>query len=263
MLGTWFYHQRVRKSVAAFGSLFNNIYVLRQNSSGEVISQIKVPLSYAPKRDFMSRIAEMNVGEEQERQIAIKLPRMSFEMLAMNYDPQRQLPKTNHRMKPLTTESGNTTRTKLYTSVPYTLQFQLNVYAKSQDDALQIVEQIIPYFSPQYSMSVKPLANFDISDDTPIILTAVSFSDDYEGPLENRRTIVYTLDFEMKVSFYGPVRTSAIIREFNTEIYNMDVGLFDSDVYLETVRVTPVPPNVSPDSDYTLDTELLRALDSA
>jgi hypothetical protein len=213
MLGSHFYHQRIRKAVAVFGSLFNNINVIRKNSTGEVISQVKVPLSYAPKRDFLTRMDNMLNGETNERQIALKLPRMSFEIVAMNYDPTRQLPKMNNCVKAPTTYTGSATQ--LYTPVPYNINFQLSIYGKSQDDVLQIIEQIIPYFTPQYTVTVNPFTEYDVKEDTPITMTGITFSDDYEGAIENRRSIIYTLDFEMKISLYkgagaaGNVITSA------------------------------------------------------
>ena len=196
MLSNWFYHERIRKAVAVFGSLFNDIYVVRYNSSGEVINETKVPLSYAPRRDFIDRLEAMNSGEQQERQIAIKLPRMSFEILAITYDATRQLNKINQRVLPQV--GGNAQ--KIYSPVPYNLQFQLNVYARSQDDALQVVEQILPFFTPQYTVSVKPLEGFDLQEDTPIRLDGVTMQDDYEGAIETRGTTIYTLDFEMKLN---------------------------------------------------------------
>lgn len=265
MFGTHFYHQRVRKSVAVFGSLFNDIYVIRKNSSGQVISQQKVPLSYAPKRDFIDRISRMNAGEDYERTVAVKLPRMSFEILAMQYDPQRQLPKINNRIKPLTSGNSQSSRTKLYNAVPYSITFQLNAFAQSQDDALQIVEQILPYFNPQYSVSMYPLSDLpSLKDDVPIILTGVTFQDDFEGPLEQRRTIIYTMDFEMKIAFYGPLNTGPIIRQTDTQIYNQNAGLNDSDILVETIRETPTPTGVGPDSDFGFNTTIINALgDSA
>ena len=155
MFGTHFYHKRVRSAVSVFGSLFNNLYVLRQNSAGETISQVKVPLSYAPKRNFLARIEAMTNGEQYERVVAINLPRMSFELNGIAYDETRQLNKMNNLNKVL---AGSTvSRQKLFTATPYNINFDLNVYAKSQDDALQIVEQIFPFFTPQYTVSVKPL----------------------------------------------------------------------------------------------------------
>ena len=131
MFGTHFYHKRVRSAVSVFGSLFNNLYVLRQNSAGETISQVKVPLSYAPKRNFLARIEQMTNGEQNERLVAIKLPRMSFEINGIAYDETRQLNKMNNLNKVL---AGSTiSRQKLFTATPYNINFDLNVYAKSQD----------------------------------------------------------------------------------------------------------------------------------
>lgn len=255
MFGTHFYHKRVRTAVSVFGSMFNNLHVLRTNSSDEVISQVKVPLSYAPKRNFMQRLAEMSKGEEAERRVAIKLPRMSFEITNMQYDPQRQLPKTNRFEKEYADD--NDKRYKMFTSVPYDITFQLNIYAKSQDDALQVVEQILPYFAPQYTVTVKPFSDFpDVKEDVPIVLDSITFSDDYEGALEQRRTIVYTLDFTMKIAFYGPNSDYGIIREVNNNLYIMG----DSDTFYTNINVTPTPVGVSKDSDYGF---LIQYLDSA
>ncbi len=248
MFGSWFYNKRVRTAVSVFGSIFNNLHVLRQNSAGETISQVKVPLSYAPKRSFIERLAEMQKGEDAERRVAIKLPRMSFEITNLVYDAERQLPKVNQFTRSVT---DVTKKKKFYTSVPYTMGFQLNVYAKSQDDALQIVEQVIPYFNPQYTLSVKPFTDYaEIVEDVPIILNGISFSDDFEGSVGQRRTIIYTLDFEMKMSFYGPDKDSSIIREVDANFFLKEEGFNDSDLFVERLNITPSPTNVSPDSDY-------------
>jgi hypothetical protein len=249
MFGTWFYHKRVRTAVSVFGSMFNNLYVLRQNSSGETISQVKVPLSYAPKRNFISRLQAMSNGEDAERRVAIKLPRMSFEITNMQYDATRQLPKNNNISA--TVDDSITTRRKLYTATPYTISFQLNVYAKSQDDALQIVEQVLPYFAPQYTLTIKPFSDIPtLTEDVPITLSGVTFSDDFEGAVEQRRTIIYTLDFEMKIALYGPESNKNIIREVNNDLFLQNAGLEDSDVYIKTLQITPDPTSVSADSDY-------------
>lgn len=256
MFGTWFYHKRVRTAVSIFGSLFNNLYILRQTNTGSVISQIKVPLSYAPKRNFIERLNEMSKGEDAERMVAMKLPRMSFEITDISYDGSRQLPKTNSISKSLS--SDNTRKTRFYTAVPYNIGFQLNIYAKSQDDCLQMVEQILPYFTPQYSVTVKPFSDYpDILEDVPILLESVAFEDNYDGVLEQRRTIVYTLNFTMKVSFYGPTQNSSIIRAVNNNVFSQGAGLADSDVFLNRIRVTPSPEDVSIDSDYSFNISYL------
>lgn len=250
MFGTHFYNKRVRTAVSVFGSLFNNLYVLRQNSSGETISQVKVPLSYAPKRNFLERIQQMANGEDAERRVAIKLPRMSFEITNMTYDEVRQLPKLNSISKAI--ENSYLTRRKMYTSTPYVIGFQLNIYAKSQDDALQVVEQILPYFAPQYTVTVKPFSDVPtLTEDVPITLLSVTMSDDFEGALEQRRTILYSLDFEMKISFHGPLSTGApIIRDVRNNLFLKEAGLADSDVYIKTLQIEPDPNTVNADSDY-------------
>ena len=257
MLTGHFYHERVRKSVAVFGSLFNDIYIFRKTASNVGQGQMKVPLSYGPRNNFLTRIAEMGNGEDAERQLAIRLPRMSFEMLSMSYDSLRKLPTNNAIKQPLVDASGQTSRTKMYTSVPYNLQFQLNIYGKTQDDVLQITEQILPYFNPQYTVRVKPINDLpNIIDDVPIIWQGVTFSDDYEGAIDQRRTIMYTLDFEVKVNFYGPVAPKSIINEVQTTLFEMDVGIRDSDQQLELLTTLPSPSGVGPDSDYTLVTTI-------
>ena len=225
MFGGHFYHQRIRRAVASFGAMFNNMNVIRKNSSGAVISQVKVPLSYAPKRDFLDRIDQMQNGEDAERQIAVKLPRMSFEIVGMNYDATRQLPKINSCAFP----DSETGKKRLYTPVPYSIQFQLNVYAKSQDDALQVVEQIMPYFTPSYTITIEPLDGFDIKEDSPITMTGVTFQDDYDGTLEQRRTIIYTLDFEMKVMLYKDTGSAAsVITSYDVELTDLNGNEFQS-----------------------------------
>lgn len=261
MFGTYFYHERIRKSVAVFGAMFNNLYVLRKSSAGATISQVRVPLSYAPKRDFLNRIANMSGGEDGERMVAIKLPRMSFEITSYAYDPTRQLTKTsNHNMVGTTASQ----RAKINAPIPYNINFQLNIYAKSQDDALQIVEQIIPFFNPQYAVTIKPISTLpSLLEDNQIVLNGISFSDDYEGALEQRRSILYTLDFDMKINFYGPIADGEIIKQVDVAMYNMNSGLADSDEYIETIRVLPNPADASPDSDYGFSTTIFEALDSA
>ena len=250
MMGGYFYNKHVRNAVAVFGSLFDNIHVLRTKSDGDVLSQVKVPLSYAPKRDFIERLEQMSNGEEAERRVAVKLPRASFEIVSMFYDAQRQLPKMN-RFSLIDSQNN---KTSLYTGTPYTISFQLNIYAKTQDDALQIVEQIIPYFAPQYTVSIKPFADHpDHIEDVPLVLTGINFQDDFEGPIEQRRTIIYTLDFEMKINLYAQQYERPIIREVNTDLFSLNE---DSDSFLSNINITPDPIDVSPDSDFGFNIEI-------
>jgi len=245
MFGNYFYHERIRRSVAVFGKLFNDIYVLRKDSNGGVISTVKVPLAYAPRQKYLDRIREQPDLTTGQR-VALKLPRLSFEITSLSYDPSRQLQKTTSF-----TQAGteSTSRAKISAYVPFNIGFQLNIYTKTQDDALQVVEQVLPYFNPQYNLTIKPLDAYpNVKEDVPITLTGVDFQDDYEGALEARRTIIYTLSFEMKANFYGPISSSNVITTAIPKIDLDDNGLADSD-YL-TITVTPTPAGVSADSDY-------------
>ncbi len=259
MFGGHFYHSKTKKAVALFGRLFNNLYVIRQNSSGAVISQLKVPLSYAPKQKYLERIRE-NPSLTDDTQVAIKLPRLSFGITSIAYDPTRQLTKVGNFTT--TSSTGDTTkRQKFFTPVPYTINFQLNAYAKSQDDALQIIEQIIPTFNPQYALTIKPFATEypEFKEDIQVIIQGVSFSDDFEGAMEQRRTIIYSMDFEMKLSYHGPIADTSIIRDAKAKIFDIKAGLNDSDIGLETIVVTPNPSSIIglDDSDFGFSTTIL------
>jgi len=257
MFGTHFYHKKVRTCVSIFGKLFNNIYVVRPNS------QVKVPLSYAPKQKYLERVRE-NADLSVDTQVAIKLPRMSFEITSFAYDAQRQLTKVSNFN---TIGTANTNRQKFYSPVPYSINFQLNVYAKTQDDALQIVEQILPTFNPQYTLTIKPFSTEypDFKEDIPIVIQSVSFADDFEGALEQRRTIIYTLDFEMKVSFYGAINTGEIIRTAKTNLGQIGIGFSDSDLSLERIDTTSNPEGIIglADSDFGFTNTLTLLSDSA
>lgn len=249
MLGNYFYHARTRKAVASFGSLFDNIYVVRKNSGGETISQIKVPLSYAPKRNYIERINQSLLGEEAERAVSIKLPRMSFEITGFQLDPARQMNKMNTISRG--TNNSNL-RSVLKQPVPYTLNFQLSIYAKSQDDALQIVEQILPTFSPKYSMSIRPFEAYsNIIEDVPIILNGLSHEDSYEGALDQRRAIIYTLDFTMNINYYGDILDQNIIREIDIELGTIqNVDGVDTNVSHHNINLVPDPLDASPSDEY-------------
>ena len=260
MFGTYFYHEKIRKSVSLFGRLFNNIYVIRKNASGGVLNQLKVPLAYAPRQKFLDRVRE-NPELLGDTKVAIKLPRMSFEITSFTYDNTRQLTKLSNFKA---AGSSTSQRQKFYSPVPYNINFQLNVYAKNQDDALQIVEQIIPTFNPQYTLTIKPFPDEypDFKEDIPIIIQSLAFQDDFEGALEQRRTIIYSIDFEMKVAFYGPISSSDIIRTSKAQVFlqNQGAGL-DSDILLETITTTPNPTSIigMPDSDYGFNTDVALA----
>ena len=166
------------------------------------------------------------------------------------------------------TGAVNTGRQKFNTAVPYVIGFQLNIYAKKQDDALQVVEQILPTFNPQYTLTIKPFSEeySTFKEDIPIIIQSLSFADDFEGALEQRRTIIYTLDFEMKVCFYGSIGRSDIIRNAKTTIFDMAGGAGgDSDIAVQRIDTVPKPTSVFglADSDFGFTNTITLLSDSS
>ena len=213
MFGGHFYHATMRKSVAVFGTLFNNINVIRKDGSGGILNQIKVPLAYGPKQKFLARL-DQEAGFEAP--LAIKLPRMAFEISSLEIDDSQKLQKKN---KIVETHGSDVTKRKTishYTS--YNIGMSLFILTKNQDDGLQIMEQILPYFQPDYTVTIKPVDNFTLKQDVPIVLDSVSIDDQYEGDFTERRVLTYQLDFTMKMKFYGPTKDVGLIREINVDI---------------------------------------------
>ena len=213
MFGGHFYHATMRKSVAVFGTLFNNMNVIRKDGSGGILSQIKVPLAYGPKQKFLARL-DQEAGFDAP--LAIKLPRMALEITSLEIDDTQKLQKKN---KIVETHASDITKRKTishYTS--YNIGMSLYILTKNQDDGLQLVEQILPYFQPDYTVTIKPVDNFDLKQDVPIVLDSVSIDDQYEGEFTERRVLTYQLDFTMKMKFYGPTADVGLIREINVDI---------------------------------------------
>jgi hypothetical protein len=209
--GVHFYNQTLKKSVAVFGTIFNNLKIVRSGTG-----EIRVPLAYGPKSKFLARIQQDSSLEDQK--LAIKLPRMSFEITSIDRDTTSVLNKTNVKLFDI--PGTELSKKVLRQSVPYKLSLQLNILAKTQDEALQIFEQILPTFVPEYTVAIKDMDGEGNSVDVPITLTSTSFEDDYEGDLSNRRTIIYSLDFEMKIRFIGRVVSKPVIRAVTADLYN-------------------------------------------
>ena len=237
MFGTHFYHQKVRKCVAAFGSLFTNLSVIRKDSAGTVISTVRVPLAYAPRDKYIERIQGI-ADIQRDESVALKLPRMSFEITSYIYDDTRQLQKLNKTFHNNTISDLGSQKDIVTRSVPYNITFSLTIYAKSQDDALQIVEQILPFFSPQYTLTMKPFSEYqDLLEDIPITIQGVSYLSDFEGPMEQRSVLQYVLDFEMKTAFYGPIdKGKSVIQK---SIVNYDLDQADSAGFAFSIEYTP------------------------
>jgi hypothetical protein len=202
MLGTYFYNETIRKTVTAFGTLFNNIEIRHKDNNNNTFSIIKVPLNYGPIQKYLARIEQQ---PELPSQIALTLPRMSFEMTSFQYDPSRKA----SVIQTFKTSAGPNVAKKTYLPVPYNIGFQLNIAAKLQDDVLQVIEQILPYFQPAFNVTIKVLEDVGETRDIPFVLDNITFSDDYEGDFSQRRFIVYTLSFTAKTYMFGPVSSDA------------------------------------------------------
>jgi len=207
MLGTQFYNQAVRKTVVSFGTLFNNIE-LKKIVDGQVIETEKVPLAYGPKQKFLYRLQG---NPTDGRKVAITLPRIYFEMTGIDYDAARKTPATQ-KYKTVINDNGNEVRTQ-YVPVPYNISFEVGILCKSQDDGLQILEQILPFFQPSFSMSLKFIPDMNEVRDVAVVLNSVDFDDDWEDDFSTRRSITYTMQFTAKSYIYGPYTKADVIRK--------------------------------------------------
>ena len=214
MLGTYFYHEIIRKTVISFGTLFNDIHVRHQDNTGKDISQIKVPISYGPKQKFLARIQQQ---PELNKATQISLPRISFEMNNIQYDPSR---KSGIAQTFKASDSGKLK--KVFMPVPYNLGFELNILTKLQDDSLQILEQILPFFQPGFTLTIDLVDEIGEKRDVPMVLENIAFTDDYEGNFETRRALIYTLSFTAKTYMFGPIAdsTEGLIRKVQVDYYS-------------------------------------------
>lgn len=215
MLDQKFYWGTIRKGIVAFGNLFNNVLIDRKDSSGNVVQTLKVPLAYAPRQKFLARIEAQPQSFEQSFQTF--LPRMGFEMVSIQYDPNRRISLVQQNRA---INSSATTANAQYAPSPYNVQIALYIYSKNQDDGLQIIEQILPYFNPDFNLSLNAIPALDIKHDLQIILNNINYEDSYEGDFTQRRAIIWTLDFTMKLNFFGPINKQALIRSVSVDLFN-------------------------------------------
>jgi len=200
----YFYHEILRRTVISFGTLFNSISIQHKDSNGNVSSMINVPLAYGPTQKFLARLEQ---SPDLNKPIQVTLPRMSFEFVGLNYDASRKVTTTQTF---ITSNVDDKTEVKrVYMPVPYNMQFELGIYTKLNDDMLQIIEQILPYFQPSYNLTVDLVDQIGEKRDIPIIIENISMSDDYEGDFTTRRALIYTIRFTAKTYLFGPVSSSA------------------------------------------------------
>ena len=243
MLGQQFYHETIRNIVVAFGTLFNDIQLVPKDNSGTITQTMKVPLAYGPREKFLVRLRE---DADLTKQVAITLPRIGFEIQALSYDATRKMSRVQRFKK---VKGANTKQLDTqYMPVPYNLEFELYILAKQSDDALQIVEQILPYFQPDYALTINDMSDMGISRDIPIVLNSIGYEDTYDGDFTTRRALTYTLSFTTKFYLYGPVTSAKVIKTVQVDQYT---DLPDQSPKREQrYKVVPNPTSADADDDF-------------
>ncbi len=245
MLGQQFYHETVRNVIVAFGTMFNNIQIVRKDNSGVVTQTMKVPLAYGPKQKFLTRLDQ---DPSLSSATAITLPRLGFEIGALTYDSARKLNRVQKFKKVKSSSSDASKLDTQYMPVPYNMDITLYAMAKNSDDALQIVEQILPFFQPDYTLTLNDMADMGIKRDVPIILNDVSYEDNYQGDFESRRAIIYTMAFTTKFYLYGPVTSTSVIKTVQVDQFS-DLPAV-TPTREQRYTVTPNPASADADDDF-------------
>jgi len=247
----YFYNESMRRMTIAFGQLFNNIQIKRKDSSGSVIQSIRVPLAYAPKEKFLTRLDQQ--PDLENREFAITLPRMSFEISSIEYDAGRKLNRLQKFKKVKTSAEGKILDFN-YMPVPYNISYSLNVFTATAEAGLQIIEQILPYFQPDYTVTIKAIPDLDIKRDVPIVLNSVNYEDSYSGDYTTRRAVIYTLGFTAKTYLFGPAQTQKVVKTVQSDLYS------DTDqsnkAREERIVITPNPTSADADDDFGFTTTI-------
>lgn len=225
MFGTYFYHQTSRKMVVGFGTLFNTLEVQRTDSSGDVTEVIGIPLSYGPKDKMLTRIsADPNLNPK----VALTVPRMGFELTSMTYDGARKLNTMNRNVA-----KGTTGLKKQFNPVPYNWEFSLYIFVKNAEDGTQILEQILPFFTPEFTVSMTLISSMSVKHDIPLVLNSVTSEDTYEGDFATRRSIIWTLSFTMKGFLYPNIVDNAkVITDVTVDTHLMSGAVSAEPVYI-------------------------------
>ena len=216
MLGTYSYHEIIRKTVISFGTLFNNILIKHEEQDGTDYSLIKVPIAYGPVQKFLARLEQK---PDLRKRVAMTLPRMSFELSSINYDASRKV-STVQTFKALNSDNQNKA-VKVYMPVPYNLGIKLSIMAKYNDDMLQILEQILPFFQPSFTLTIDLVSSIGEKKDVPMILENIQMEDNYESDFTTRRVLIYTLNFVAKTYIFGPIadNTEGLIKKVQVDYY--------------------------------------------
>ena len=257
MFGRYSYNQTLRKMTIAFGQIFNNIQIKRKDSSDNVIQTIKVPLAYAPKEKFLTRLdgqASLN-----NREFAVTLPRMGFEINGLSYDGSRKLTRVQKYRTAKQNIDGKVLNFN-YTPVPYNINYSLYAFTATAEGCLQIVEQIVPFFQPDYTVTVNIIPDLDIKRDVPIVLNSINYEDSYDGSYTTRRAVIYTMNFTAKTYLFGPDQTQKTIKTVQVDMYS------DNDTTNkareERITVQPNPTTADFDDDFGFTTTIENFTDS-
>lgn len=214
--GNVYYHGLIRKTIVAFGRLFSDIRIPRYDNEGSIEQTIAVPLAYAPKEKWIVRIeSDPNLTQHTYT----TLPRMSFEITGYTYDSQRKLGRMN---KLVCVQSGGETRKEVFTPVPYNLDISLYALTKTTEDGLAIVEQILPTFTPEYTLAINTMTDIPVVTDVPIILNSVTVQDDYDGDFNMRRFVTHTFNFTLKMNVFGAIADQSVINDVTSNIETQD-----------------------------------------
>jgi len=246
MFGHTYYHSIIRKYIIMFGTMFNDIDVQRFNTAGERIQTLRIPIAYGPKEKFLVRLAQ---DPNFDRDVAIVLPRMSFEITSMNYNSTRKLPST---IKNVYTYTDQDKLKYQYTPVPFDINIALSVFVKNADDGVQILEGILPFFTPEWTNSVNLIPELKLKMDVPVVFNDISTEDTYEGDFSTRRALIHTLNFTVKGYLFGPVRTQGVIKRAIATT-NIETTAGDSTAISSILTATPgLTANGTPTSDSTI-----------
>jgi len=239
-----FYHATVRNSIIVFGKLFNSVFIKRDNADGTPNQLVKVPITYGPKEKWLVRSEN---DPDLDRPVEIVLPRMTFEITDFQYDASRKVNSLNQLI--IEDEINGEKRRSQYVPVPYNLGITMYIISKTQEDALQIVEQILPFFTPHYNLTVNLNTQMGYKFDVPTVLNGINLQDDYDGPFEQRRVVIYTLTFTMKTQMFGPVTESEVIRTVQTNIKETKKDELGNEVVARrreyTASVDPITTSIS------------------
>lgn len=249
MFGTHFYHETLRKLVIAFGSLFNNIEIARYDENRNITQFITVPINYGPKEKYYARLIQ---DPDLQKGTSITLPRLSFEYRNFSYAGARHLAKTRKRCGP-SDDIG--VRSSYFNPVPFDIDFDLVAYTKYQEDGNQIVEQLLPYFTPEFTMDIILNEELDITDSVPVVFGGINLQDSYDGDFKDRRVLMWTFNYKMKVNFYGHIKETPNIRDIHTDILVPNEPLCSEEVRARTPRImrktiTPDPIDAKPGDDF-------------